>query len=44
MDGWVERLIAGDSAAFAELYDRCADRLHHYLTFRLRSREDAAEV
>jgi RNA polymerase sigma-70 factor (ECF subfamily) len=39
-----ERLARGDQAAFAELYDACADRLHHYLVVRLQSREDADEV
>lgn len=38
------RLSAGDRAAFAELYGSCADRLHHYLTVRLRSRQDADDV
>lgn len=44
MDGLAERLCQGDPAAFAELYDACADRLHHYLCLRLDSREDAADV
>lgn len=39
-----ERLACGDQAAFAELYDACADRLHHYLVVQLRSREDADDV
>ncbi|MHC4176792.1 MAG: RNA polymerase sigma factor [Planctomycetota bacterium] len=39
-----ERLARGDQAAFAELYDSCADRLHHYLVVRLRSRHDADDV
>ena len=39
-----ERLARGEQAAFAELYDACADRLHHYLTLRLGSREDADDV
>lgn len=39
-----ERLARGEPAAFAELYDMCADRLHHYLTLRLGSREDADDV
>jgi RNA polymerase sigma-70 factor (ECF subfamily) len=34
----------GDRAAFAELYDACADRVHHYLVVRLGSREDADDV
>ena len=38
------RLAAGDQAAFAELYQACADRLHHYLTVRLGSRQDAEDV
>ena len=44
MDGLGERLARGERAAFAELYDACADRLHHYLVVRLRSREDADDV
>src|ERR1700677_2645598 len=39
-----DRLARGDRAAFAELYDLCADRLHHYLTVRLQSRVDADDV
>jgi RNA polymerase sigma-70 factor (ECF subfamily) len=39
-----ERLARGEQAAFAELYDACADRLHHYLTLRLGTREDADDV
>lgn len=38
------RLAVGDQAAFAELYQACADRLHHYLTVRLGSRQDAEDV
>jgi RNA polymerase sigma-70 factor (ECF subfamily) len=37
-------LARGDRAAFAELYDLCADRLHHYLIVRLESRPDADDV
>jgi RNA polymerase sigma-70 factor, ECF subfamily len=38
------RLARGDEAAFAELYDACADRLHGYLIARLGSRDRAADV
>jgi RNA polymerase sigma-70 factor (ECF subfamily) len=38
------RLARGDEAAFAELYDATADRLHHYLTARLVSRDAASDV
>ena len=31
MDLRAERLAHGEPAAFAELYDACADRVHHYL-------------
>jgi len=38
------RLARGDDAAFAELYDACADRLHGYLAARLGSRDAASDV
>ena len=38
------RLARGDQAAFAELYDACADRVGHYLLVRLGSRQDADDV
>src|SRR2546423_1240519 len=38
------RLARGEEAAFAELYDASADRLHHYLTARLGSRDAASDV
>jgi RNA polymerase sigma-70 factor (ECF subfamily) len=38
------RLARGEEAAFAELYDACADRLHRYLTVRLGSRDAASDV
>jgi RNA polymerase sigma-70 factor, ECF subfamily len=38
------RLARGDEAAFAELYDACADRLHRYLTARVGSRDAASDV
>jgi RNA polymerase sigma-70 factor (ECF subfamily) len=38
------RLARGDEAAFAELYDACADRLHGYLAARLGSRDAASDV
>src|SRR5262245_58474534 len=44
MDELAERLARGEAAAFAELYDACADRLHHYLTVRLGSRDEADDV
>ena len=44
MDGLGRRLARGDEAAFAELYDACADRIFHYLMVRLQSRDDAADV
>ena len=39
-----ERLARGDAVAFAEFYDAFADRLHHYLTVCLQSRNDADDV
>ena len=44
MDDLANRLARGDREAFAELYDACADRVHHYLVVRLRCREDADDV
>lgn len=44
MDRRAERLARGDPAAFAELYDACADRVHRYLVVRLGSRADADDV
>jgi RNA polymerase sigma-70 factor (ECF subfamily) len=44
MQGLAERLAKGERAAFAELYDACADRLHHYLAVWLQCRDDADEV
>jgi RNA polymerase sigma-70 factor, ECF subfamily len=44
MDERAERLARGDPAAFGELYDACADRVHHYLVVRLGSRADADDV
>jgi RNA polymerase sigma-70 factor (ECF subfamily) len=38
------RLARGDEAAFAELYDACADRLLAYVTARLGSRDRAVDV
>lgn len=38
------RLARGEEAAFAELYDACADRLIGYLTARLGSRDVASDV
>jgi RNA polymerase sigma-70 factor (ECF subfamily) len=38
------RLARGEEAAFAELYDACADRLHGYLTARLGSRDAASDA
>ena len=44
MENRGERLARGDPAAFAELYDACADRVHHYLAVRLGSQADADDV
>ena len=44
MDIRGERLAHGDRAAFAELYDTCARRVHHYLAVRLGSEADADDV
>jgi RNA polymerase sigma factor (sigma-70 family) len=44
MDRPAERLARGDPAAFAELYDACADRVHHYLVALVGSRADADDV
>ena len=39
-----QRLARGEPTAFAELYDHCADRCHHYLTVFLGSRDAADDV
>ena len=39
-----EKLARGEEAAFAQLYDACADRLHHYVAQRIGSRHAAADV
>jgi RNA polymerase sigma-70 factor, ECF subfamily len=44
MDERARRLARGDPSAFAELYDACADRVHHYLVVRLGSRADADDA
>jgi len=44
MPSLTARLATGDTSAFAELYDVCAERLHGYLLFRLRNPEAAADV
>ncbi|MGD0655392.1 MAG: RNA polymerase sigma factor [Thermoguttaceae bacterium] len=44
MDTLGKRLARGDHAAFAELYDACADRIHHYLMIILGSKEDAEDA
>jgi RNA polymerase sigma-70 factor, ECF subfamily len=38
------RLARGNEAAFAELYDACADRLHRYLMVRTGSADAAADA
>src|SRR5919109_29337 len=38
------RLARGEEAAFAELYDTCADRLHHYLVGLVGSRDAASDA
>ena len=40
----VDRLARGEPAAFAELYDDCADRLHHFLVMHLGSPADAEDI
>ncbi len=44
MDELAQRLVRGESDAFAELYDACANRLHHYLAMRLGSLDGADDV
>jgi len=39
-----KRLARGEAAAFAELYDMCADTLYQYLTVRLGDHDVAADV
>lgn len=38
------RLARGEEAAFAALYDACADRLHRYVAARLGSADAASDV
>jgi len=44
MESLAKRLAQGEPAAFAELYDVCADRLHHYLAVRMGSYDAARDV
>jgi RNA polymerase sigma-70 factor, ECF subfamily len=44
MNELARRLARGEAEAFAELYDACADRLHHYLTLRLGATGRADDV
>jgi RNA polymerase sigma-70 factor (ECF subfamily) len=44
MSEWGRRLAKGEDAAFAELYDLCADRLFRYAAIRLGSDEAASDV
>ena len=44
MEALGKRLAAGEPSAFAELYDLCAARVHHYVAVRLSSRDAADEV
>ena len=44
MQDLAARLARGETAAFAELYECCGDKLHHYLVVRLGSRDAADEV
>jgi RNA polymerase sigma-70 factor (ECF subfamily) len=44
MEPLARRLSAGEPAAFAELYELCAVRCHHYLVARLGARDAADDV
>jgi RNA polymerase sigma-70 factor (ECF subfamily) len=44
MNDLAQRLARGEPTAFAELYDCCGDRVHHYLTAFLGSRDAADET
>jgi RNA polymerase sigma-70 factor (ECF subfamily) len=44
MDDRARRLAKGEAAAFAELYDACATRVHRYLLVRLGSHADADDI
>jgi len=44
MNDLAQRLARGEPAAFGELYDCCGDRVHHYLTTFLGSRDAADEA
>jgi RNA polymerase sigma-70 factor, ECF subfamily len=44
IDGLVARAAAGDSSAFAALYDEFAPRLYRYVAFRVREPSDAEDL
>lgn len=44
MDDLQRRLAEGEAAAYAELYDRIADGLFHYLVTQTGTRDDAADL
>lgn len=44
IDALVDRARNGDAEAFGELYDRFAPRVHRYVLFRVRVREDAEDL
>jgi RNA polymerase sigma-70 factor (ECF subfamily) len=44
MHDLAKRLARGEEAAFAELYDACADRMYRYLLLRVGSRETAGDL
>ncbi len=44
MSQLAHRLASGESKAFAELYDLCGDKMHHFLVAKRMSREDASDL
>jgi RNA polymerase sigma-70 factor (ECF subfamily) len=42
--GWVDAAVAGDSRAFARLYDQHVDRIYRHVLYRIGNRTDAEDV
>jgi RNA polymerase sigma-70 factor (ECF subfamily) len=42
--GWVDAAVAGDSGAFARLYDQHVDRIYRHVLYRIGNQTDAEDV